>query len=51
VSKKGFDLLWIGTEPGTDPSGVIQGNVSDVASAFDGHVALVFARAHSQSIR
>ena len=44
MSKKGFDLLWIGTEPGTDPSGVIQGNVSDVASAFDGHVALVFAR-------
>jgi len=44
VSKKGFDLLWIGTEPGTDASGVIHGNVSDVASAFDGHVALVFAR-------
>ena len=43
-SKKGFDLLWVGTEPGTDASGVIHTNVSNVASGFDGHVALVFAR-------
>jgi Kef-type K+ transport system membrane component KefB/nucleotide-binding universal stress UspA family protein len=44
VSKKGFDLLWIGTEPGVDDSGVILVDVSDIASAFHGHFALVVAR-------
>ena len=44
VSKQGFDLLWIGTEPGADASGVVHKNVSVVASGFDGHVSLIFAR-------
>jgi Kef-type K+ transport system membrane component KefB/nucleotide-binding universal stress UspA family protein len=44
VSKRGFGILWIGAEPGADASGLIQPNVVDVASGFDGHVALVFAR-------
>jgi nucleotide-binding universal stress UspA family protein len=44
VSKRGFGILWIGAEPGADASGLIQPNVADVASGFDGHVALVFAR-------
>jgi nucleotide-binding universal stress UspA family protein len=44
ASRKGFDLLWVGTEPGADMSGVVDKNVADVASGFDGHTALVFAR-------
>jgi nucleotide-binding universal stress UspA family protein len=44
VARKGFDLLWVGTEPGADASGVVDTNVSEVASGFDGHTALVFAR-------
>lgn len=44
VSKKGFDLLWIGTEPGADAYGVVHANVSAIASGFDGHLALLFAR-------
>ncbi len=44
VAKQGFDLLWIGTEPGADASGVVHKNVSAVASGFDGHVSLIFAR-------
>ena len=44
VAKKGFDLLWIGTEPGADANGVVHANVSTMASGFDGHLALLFAR-------
>jgi Kef-type K+ transport system membrane component KefB/nucleotide-binding universal stress UspA family protein len=44
VAKRGFGILWIGAEPGADTSGIIHPNVADVASGFDGHVALVFAR-------
>jgi nucleotide-binding universal stress UspA family protein len=44
VSKRGFGILWIGAEPGADASGIILPNVADVASGFDGHIALVFAR-------
>lgn len=44
VSKKGFDLLWIGTEPGADANGVVHTNVSTIASGFDGHLSLIFAR-------
>ena len=44
VAKRGFGILWIGAEPGADASGIIYSNVADVASGFDGHVALVFAR-------
>ena len=44
ASKQGFDLLWVGTEPGADSSGVIHGNVAVLASGFGGDVALVFAR-------
>lgn len=44
VSKRGFDLLWVGSDPGADASGVVSPHVSDIASAFHGHAALVFAR-------
>ena len=44
VSKQGFDLLWIGTEPGADASGVVDANVSAIASGFDGHLSVIFAR-------
>ena len=37
-------MLWIGTEPGADASGLIHSNVADIAAGFDGPVALVFAR-------
>ncbi len=44
VSKQGFDLLWIGCEPGADGSGVVHPNVSAVASGFGGHLSVIFAR-------
>ena len=44
VAKRGFDLLWIGAEPGTDARGNVQGNIAAVESGFDGNVAIVFAR-------
>ena len=44
AAQHGFDLLWVGTEPGTDAHGVIHANVSEVVAGFDGHSALVFAR-------
>jgi Kef-type K+ transport system membrane component KefB/nucleotide-binding universal stress UspA family protein len=44
VSRQGFDLLWVGTEPGADHTGVIHDNVAVLASGFGGHVSLVFAR-------
>lgn len=44
VAKQGFDLLWVGTEPGADSSGVIHANVAVLASGYGGHVSMVFAR-------
>ncbi len=44
VSGQGFDLLWVGTEPGADHAGVIHDNVAMLASGFGGDVSLVFAR-------
>jgi Kef-type K+ transport system membrane component KefB/nucleotide-binding universal stress UspA family protein len=44
VSKRGFDLLWVGTEPGADGNGTIHANVAALAAGFGGHVSLVFAR-------
>ena len=39
-----FGILWVGAEPGADASGLIHPTVADIASGFDGPVALVFAR-------
>jgi Kef-type K+ transport system membrane component KefB/nucleotide-binding universal stress UspA family protein len=44
VAKKGFDLLWVGTEPAVDATGVISMHVTRIISAFEGHFALVVAR-------
>ena len=44
VSGQGFDLLWVGTEPGANSAGVIHDNVAMLAAGFGGDVSLVFAR-------